>query len=155
MKEQCLRLEQALADLRLKQYLVSLLLPSQWARNDNILKKCLGECSSVLHDKGMLTIVINGGEWNAVVAIVASPDAKWIASGSKDGSVILWDAQHPDCVADRFQGFADSSRSLSFSPDSSRIVFPADDPTMAFHVRQLHAQGGSTLLSALRTYYPD
>ena len=63
-REQCLDLEQALADLRLKQYFVSLNLPSQWTRSEATLRRCLEQNFSGLHAKGLLMIEIHGGKLN-------------------------------------------------------------------------------------------
>ena len=62
MKRQCHHLEQVLADLHLQEYLVSFQLPSQWTGTDTVLRMRLKENFPGLHEKGLLTTVINGGE---------------------------------------------------------------------------------------------
>ena len=89
-----------------------------------------------------------GHDW-PIVALKASLDARWIASGSKDDSVILWDAENPQWIAAEWRGCAHSSQSLAFSPDSHRLAFPAPNHVgiEVFYVRLADARG--TLLATL------
>jgi len=57
--------------------------------------------------------------------VAVDAESRWIASGSGDNTVCIWDAQggrlleelpHPDCVA-----------AVAFSPDTRRLVVGCDD----------------------------
>lgn len=90
---------------------------------------------------------MGAGHEQAVVALTASPDAKWIASGSKDLSIILWDAEHPEWIAAEWEGCATSSQSFAFSPDSRRLAFPALATVNTIHVGEVRPLG--SLLAVL------
>lgn len=68
-----------------------------------------------------------------VIALTVSPDGNWIATGSRDHYVVLWDTKHPTEVAKEWKGSANSSASLSFSPDSHRLAFPSANATDTIH----------------------
>ena len=64
------------------------------------------------------------GHSNFVYPVAYSPDGQWIASGSWDGTVRLWDARTGgECAVLRHPGVV---RSLAFSPDSSWLVSGGD-----------------------------
>jgi WD40 repeat protein/serine/threonine protein kinase len=63
-----------------------------------------------------------------VLAIAASPDGRWIATGSQDGTAILWssDSEEPQRT---LSGHTRGVSSVAFSPDSRRIVTGSWDHT--------------------------
>jgi WD40 repeat protein len=62
---------------------------------------------------------------DSLVSLVASADGKWIATGTVDGHVILWDAVSlKPAWTYEGRGNKDLAMSLAFSRDSSTLIFP-------------------------------
>ena len=65
------------------------------------------------------------GHDNTVLSLVVSPDGKYLASSSQDGTIILWDA-HQRTAVHEWVGQSESSgfglRSLAFSPDGRYLL---------------------------------
>ncbi|KAF5334725.1 hypothetical protein D9758_017362 [Tetrapyrgos nigripes] len=76
-----------------------------------------------------------------VEGISVSPDGTRIVSGSKDGTVRIWDAQTGTAIGEPFQGHEEWVQSVAFSPDGARIVSGSDDRT----VRIWDAQTGTAI----------
>ncbi|KAI1787458.1 WD40-repeat-containing domain protein [Ganoderma leucocontextum] len=71
--------------------------------------------------------VVPAGHDAGVRALVISPDSKWVASGSGDSTVILWDTDS-GAIVQRWVAHAYKSvRSLAFSPDSRYLVSGGGD----------------------------
>ena len=78
------------------------------------------------------------GHWDEVRSVSFSPDGRRIVSGSSDNSVQVWDANSgaqlfTDPVFYKFNGLHGHKglvESVSFSPDSQRIVSGSHDKTM-------------------------
>ncbi|KAF5344466.1 hypothetical protein D9758_014162 [Tetrapyrgos nigripes] len=84
------------------------------------------------------------GFWDTgseVEGISVSPDGTRIVSGSKDGTVRIWDAQTGTAIGEPLQGHEDWVQSVAFSPDGARIVSGSDDRT----VRIWDAQTGTAI----------
>ena len=64
----------------------------------------------------------NGG---ITTPIVMSADSQWAATGSSDGTIIIWDLQHRCVSQERFAEYTEP-RSLAFSPDGRYIVSIGD-----------------------------
>lgn len=58
-----------------------------------------------------------------------SPNGKWIASGSDDSTVVLWDAESGNCHS-TLLGHFDSISCVDFSPDSQKILSASEDATL-------------------------
>jgi WD40 repeat protein len=69
------------------------------------------------------------GHTEPISAIAYSPDGKWIATGSDDCTVRLWDAANGTEIR-CFQGHSDCVHSLAWSPDSQTIASGASDATI-------------------------
>jgi WD40 repeat protein len=66
-----------------------------------------------------------------VLAVAASADGKFFASGGVDAAIWLWDAtQDPPEKLYKFRGHTSVVSSLAFSPDSKRLVSGSRDKTV-------------------------
>ena len=70
-----------------------------------------------------------GQHANEVNALCFSPDGRWLASGSRDQTVRIWDAQTCRLLA-TLEGHTGPVEHLSFSPDSERLVSSSNDQTL-------------------------
>jgi WD40 repeat protein len=82
------------------------------------------------HAEGILAVVFTpSSAWHCVV----SPDGKWIATRKKVGkqwkAVEVWDSKAGK-VAGTFSEHTDGVFSISFSPDSKRILTTSVDKTI-------------------------
>ncbi|PIL35910.1 transporter [Ganoderma sinense ZZ0214-1] len=98
-------------------------------------------------------LVISGeGHDDMVRELVASPDGKWVATGSKDSTVILWDTAD-GTIAQRWIAHSYKPvRALAFSPDGQHLVTCGDDPNVKvwdLGPRADAAQGTPELVAAL------
>lgn len=72
----------------------------------------------------------NGGPIDSgVTSVVMSPDGKFLAAGSLDTVVRIWDA-HTGVLLDKLKGHKDSVYSVAFSPDGRCLVSGSLDKTL-------------------------
>ena len=66
-----------------------------------------------------------------ILAVAFSRDGRWLASGSADAMVCLWDLSTPDPAAHPWNmaGHLDEIRALSFSPDGHWLASGSLDRT--------------------------
>lgn len=70
---------------------------------------------------------INAG----IMCIAVSPDARWVATGSFDGVVRIWDVLSGELV-ERLKGEQISIRSVAFHPDSEGLISGSEDKTVSY-----------------------
>lgn len=76
-----------------------------------------------------ITIAENGPVDAGVTSVVLSPDGKFLAAGSLDTVVRIWDAENGQLV-DKLKGHKDSVYSVAFSPDGKFLVSGSLDKTL-------------------------
>lgn len=69
------------------------------------------------------------GHFAAVTALDFSPDGHFLASGSSDKSLVIWDLSKTK-MPQRFMGHTGTVVSVSFSPDSSYVASGSPDKTV-------------------------
>src|SRR6202167_3466909 len=60
------------------------------------------------------------GHRDHVQSVAFSPDGKQIVSGSRDGTVRIWDIETGQTVVGPFEGHTDWVNSVAFSPDGNQ-----------------------------------
>ncbi|GAA5840765.1 hypothetical protein JCM11251_001692 [Rhodosporidiobolus azoricus] len=86
-----------------------------------------------------ITIAENGPVDAGVTSVVFSPDGKFLAAGSLDTVVRIWDAETGQLL-DKLKGHKDSVYSVAFSPDGKFLVSGSLDKTLKmFDVGSLRA----------------
>ena len=60
----------------------------------------------------------------------SSPDGTRVASGSKDKTICIWDAQTGQLIAGPFEGHTDGVFSVAFSPDGTQVASGSEDKTI-------------------------
>ena len=84
------------------------------------------------------------GHAGPVVSASFSPDGRWLATGSRDTSIILWDMSTDEPISQTLSGHTDGILDMSFSPDG-RILASAGDNT----IRLWDVASGRSLFSPL------
>ncbi|KIM86959.1 hypothetical protein PILCRDRAFT_293290 [Piloderma croceum F 1598] len=70
------------------------------------------------------------GHTDWVTSVRFSPDGRWIASGSVDRTIRIWDIDTGNVVAGPFAEHTDAVTSVAFSPDGKHIASGAKDKTI-------------------------
>ena len=99
-----------------------------------VLKSEIGEslqCAiqlMIAREKLINFAVFPAGHDGNISAFAVSPDSRWVASGSSDSTVIVWDARHGNIVEQWVcPSYAIVPTSLAFSPDSRYLVCGSED----------------------------
>ncbi|GAW18493.1 hypothetical protein ANO14919_079690 [Xylariales sp. No.14919] len=69
------------------------------------------------------------GHWDKIESIAISPDGLWLASGSRDRTIKVWDVAVGACTQ-TLEGHWDSIRSIAISPDCLWLVSGSTDRTI-------------------------
>lgn len=97
-------------------------------------KKVLGETNpslrgfewQLLHAMSDRSVQTLNGHSKPVVGIALSPDGKWLASGSADSSIILWEAGTGNKIA-TLKGHKGQVTSLDFNSDGTQLLSGSTD----------------------------
>ncbi|QRV86913.1 hypothetical protein RhiJN_14931 [Ceratobasidium sp. AG-Ba] len=82
---------------------------------------------------------------SGVRAVATSPDGAWIASGSEDGKVCIWDLWTGEAIRAPLEGHSMCVTCVSVSPDGRRIVSVSEDRML----RVWDVETGEVLLGPL------
>ncbi len=74
-------------------------------------------------------IMVSAGHLEQVNSVSYSPDGKYLASGSSDKTVKIWDAVSGRCLK-TFEGHSDWVNSVSYSPDGKYLASGSSDDTV-------------------------
>ena len=101
---------------------------SFWAQVPKQVESSLLEAIQVAREGTIERNILRGHE-GLVSSVVFSPDSKYIASGSYDNKVRLWDLEG-NPIGQPFQGHEDAVNSVVFSPDGKYIASAGLDQTV-------------------------
>lgn len=76
-----------------------------------------------------------------VTSVAISPDGRFVAAGSLDTVVRLWDVATGNLL-ERLRGHKDSVYSIAFTPDGKGLVSGSLDKTLKYWDLNLNARGG-------------
>ena len=108
-----------------------------------IVAETIAERESTL---GQPEIKFQTGHSDAVTSVSFSPDGKYIASGSWDGTVILWEVESGKEIR-TLTGHTASVNSVSFSPDGKYLASGSNDET----VKLCEVESGKELRTSYHT----
>ncbi|MGP1414934.1 MAG: eIF2A-related protein [Treponema sp.] len=83
----------------------------------------------VTHTMNKPEIVFNSMHSGTIESIAYSPDGKYIASGSSDGTIKIWEAETGRLLR-TLTGHADDIYSVSYSPDGAYLASGSNDKTI-------------------------
>jgi WD40 repeat protein len=76
-----------------------------------------------------------------VWGVAFSPDGQWVASGSEDNTVKLWNANTAELIRS-FRGHSGLVRRVAFSPDGKLLASASFDKTVrVWDLARLHEKG--------------
>lgn len=100
------------------------------SRNQSHPNKVLSEqvLRDVLLDVGGISL---RGHESSIIVLAFSPDGKWLATGSEDKTIRLWDMQNPSGAPIILRKHEGEINTLAFSPDSRWLATGSSDTTIA------------------------
>ncbi|QRV92793.1 WD40 repeat protein [Ceratobasidium sp. AG-Ba] len=110
-------------------------------------KDALGtsECNSVVTAESRPALNIDGHA-SHISSVTFSGDGQRIATGHKDHTILVWDAQTGIPLLEPLRGHSDAIRSVAFSLDGHHIISGSDDATV--RIWDVHA--GTEMFEPLR-----
>ena len=97
------------------------LLTLMWSASESSVIHCLLRLARTDSNQADTLSHSVGHEWE-VTALITSSDGKWIATASRDGTVIAWDAERSTITQEWVAHHGHEVNDLAFSPDSVRLV---------------------------------
>ena len=89
------------------------------------------------------------GHDDEVSALSFSSDGRWLATGSRDGTALLWDMSDPMAEPLVLRGHENWIMALSFSPDGRWLAYISDESgAVEIYVEPFQAPGGRVRVSA-------
>src|SRR5262249_44946633 len=70
------------------------------------------------------------GHAELLTSLAFSPNSRYLATGSRDGSIIVWDGASGKRVHDLKEAHTDRVNRLAFAPDSNRLASASTDGTV-------------------------
>ncbi|MFQ5595340.1 MAG: WD40 repeat domain-containing protein, partial [Anaerolineae bacterium] len=86
------------------------------------------------------------GHAGDVWSVAFSPDGQTLASGSKDGTIVLWDMAARRPLGEPLRGHEASVRSLAFSPDGQTLASGGEDTAIILWDVTVRQQLGNPIL---------
>ena len=83
-------------------------------------------------------LALHTGHTNTAHTLVVSPDSKWVASGSSDYTIALWDIANGALVQQWFPYDDDTAISLAFFPNSRFLISVSGDDPSSLVMWDLH-----------------
>ncbi len=88
------------------------------------------DTESVENDASNAASHVLSGHVYEVLSVAFSPDGRWLASGSGDRTIRVWDVENLDAVPRVLNGHEDWVGSVAFSPDGQWLASGSDDRTV-------------------------
>ena len=102
-------------------------------------------------------VMFNTGHSDSIFSVSYSPDGKYVASGSHDSTVKIWEVETARCLK-TLRGHTDGVQSVAYSPDGKYISSGASDGKVKFWEvesgRCIQTDENATGISCI-TYSPD
>ncbi|KAG8714714.1 hypothetical protein FRC09_017325 [Ceratobasidium sp. 395] len=107
-----------------------------WARSDPMwtyygtrMRKSIRATGTAIDNREAAGLAVWQNK-DSVFSVAVSSDGRWVASGSADYTVCIWDSHTGYIAAGPFVGHTDHVNSVSFSPDGSKVASGSKDKTI-------------------------
>lgn len=103
-------------------------------------QKCYGVREAA--PSGLPSAQLQHGHSDSIMSVAYSPDGSYIATGSHDSLILLWDPTNAQCIRS-LEGHTDSVLEVTFSPSGAQIASGSSDGT----IRLWDSRSGRCLFS--------